>query len=266
MLPRLLEADALIEHLDHPNLVIVDLSSPEHFAQGHIPGSVNLNFREIIIGSLPAPGKIPSEAHLIETIKELGISNDSWVVALDDEGGGWAGRFLWTLDLFGFSRFSYLNGGLVAWRNEGYTCSTKGSDPALGTFTGSIDNSKLIEADDLIATFASPEPWQILDARSPAEYYGEKQLAQRSGHMPGAINIEWTSLMDHAHNLRIRSDAREYLTSCGIDPKRPIVTHCQSHHRSGFTWLVGQILELDIRAYHGSWSEWGNREDTQVEI
>jgi thiosulfate/3-mercaptopyruvate sulfurtransferase len=66
--------------------------------------------------------------------------------------------------------------------------------------------------------------------------------------------------------LRIRTDAREYLQKKGVALDKPIITHCQSHHRSGLSWLVGTLLELDIRAYHGSWSEWGNREDTQVEL
>ena len=265
-LPRLIEPDALVEHLDDPRLVIVDLSSADHFAQGHVPGSINLNFRELIVGTLPAPGKIPTEAKLISVLQQLGINQDSWVVALDDEGGGWAGRLLWTLDLFGFTRTSYLNGGLVAWRNEGFACSTKGHEPEQGNFTGSIDSDKLVEATGLIASFNSASRLQVLDARSPAEFSGEKQLSQRAGHMPNAINIEWTELMDHQRNLRIRTDAMEYLQQKGVDLHQPIVTHCQSHHRSGFTWLVGTLLELDIRAYHGSWSEWGNREDTQVEL
>ncbi|WP_298633136.1 rhodanese-like domain-containing protein [uncultured Umboniibacter sp.] len=265
-LPRLIEPEALVEHLDNPRLLVIDLSAAEHFAQGHVPGSINLNFRELIVGTLPAPGKIPPEAKLISLLQQLGITQDSWVVALDDEGGGWAGRLMWTLDLFGFTRTSYLNGGLVAWRNEGFTCSTKGHESVPSSFQGSINPNKLVEAKELISSFNSDNPIQILDARSPAEFSGEKQLSLRAGHMPKAINVEWTELMDHQRNLRIRTDAQTYLQQKGITLDQPIVTHCQSHHRSGFTWLVGTLLELDIRAYHGSWSEWGNREDTQVEL
>ena len=65
--------------------------------------------------------------------------------------------------------------------------------------------------------------------------------------------------------LRIRQDAREYLADLGINESQKIVTHCQSHHRSGFTYLVGKTLGFDIRGYHGSWSEWGNHPDTPTE-
>jgi len=45
-----------------------------------------------------------------------------------------------------------------------------------------------------------------------------------------------------------------------------MITHCQSHHRSGFTYLVGKALGFNIRAYHGSWAEWGNHPTTPVEV
>ena len=71
--------------------------------------------------------------------------------------------------------------------------------------------------------------------------------------------------MDHQNGLRIRPDAREYLAAKGLTADKQIVTHCQSHHRSGFTYLVGKTLGLNIEAYHGSWAEWGSHPDTPVE-
>jgi thiosulfate/3-mercaptopyruvate sulfurtransferase len=51
-----------------------------------------------------------------------------------------------------------------------------------------------------------------------------------------------------------------------VDPARPVITHCQSHHRSGLSYMVGRLLGFaNIRAYHGSWGEWGNRDDLPIE-
>ena len=55
------------------------------------------------------------------------------------------------------------------------------------------------------------------------------------------------------------------LHGLGITPDKRVITHCQTHHRSGLTWLIGQSLGYDIKAYHGSWSEWGNDPDTPIE-
>ncbi|TMO73445.1 thiosulfate sulfurtransferase, partial [Pseudoalteromonas sp. S3776] len=104
------------------------------------------------------------------------------------------------------------------------------------------------------------------DARSAGEYRGEKVFSQRAGHIPGAVNLEWTLAMDHERNLRIRSDIADILEQLGITRDKNVITHCQSHHRSGFTYLVGKSLGFSIRAYDGSWSEWGNLPDTPIEV
>ncbi len=84
----------------------------------------------------------------------------------------------------------------------------------------------------------------IWDARSRDEYLGHKGNNQRLGHIPGAVNLDWTDAMDKERQLRIR-DYAELITeleALGLTPDMEIATHCQSHHRSGFTWLVGKAL------------------------
>ena len=130
-----------------------------------------------------------------------------------------------------------------------------------------IDQSPIAEIADITSQLGS-EQLGIWDARSAAEHSGEKVLAQRGGHIPGAINIDWLELMDRERNLRLidLDQLQQRLNTLGLTKEKQIITHCQSHHRSGLTYLAMKILGYpNIKAYHGSWGEWGNREDTPIE-
>ena len=72
--------------------------------------------------------------------------------------------------------------------------------------------------------------------------------------------------MDKSRALRIKelNTFKTQLAEMGLDKNKTIATHCQTHHRSGFTYLVGKILGLTMRAYAGSWAEWGSDTTTPV--
>jgi thiosulfate/3-mercaptopyruvate sulfurtransferase len=263
-LPLIIEPELLMQHLDDDNLLIVDLCSEASFARGHLPGAVHVSPRELVSGTPPAPGKLPSEQQLSRLFSRLGLHPDLHVVAYDDEGGGWAGRFLWTLEVIGHQRYSYLDGGIWAWRSASGPLTTEVRHPAPTSVSVSINHEPILEKEDILGHLSDPG-FAVWDARGPDEYRGEKITAQKNGHIPGAIHCEWTELMDRNAGLRIRKDAADYLQDKGLTFDKTIVTHCQSHHRSGFTWLVGKALGYDIKAYPGSWSEWGNAPDTPVE-
>ncbi|SFH21576.1 sulfurtransferase [Modicisalibacter xianhensis] len=269
LLPLIVEPEQLAEYIDDAQLLIIDVPlKAESYAAGHVPGAVFLDHRRLLHGTGEVPNDVPDEAALSALFSSLGLTRDTHVVAYDDEGGGWAGRLLWTLELIGHTRYSYLNGGIHAWRADGLPLSTEEHVAQPSDYQAEYLHSQaLIEREELLERLGE-KTLAVWDARAPEEFRGEKGKNKHLGHIPGAVNMEWTDAMDRDRQLRIR-DYAELITeleALGLTPDMEVITHCQSHHRSGFTWLVGKALGFDrMRAYAGSWQEWGNRDDTPVE-
>jgi len=268
-LSKLIEPDALALVLDNDDLVIIDLCHPALYQQHHVPGAVHLAGQKIMSEQTPAAGKCPAFDDLKILLTSLGITRKKRIVIYDDEGGGWAGRFAWILDLMGVDNWCYLNGGIIPWIKEGFPTESGNNPPkSIDSDIGSdfSNLSRKISADQII-TKLGEKNFAIWDARSPAEYTGEMVRANRGGHIPGAINLEWTNLMDQHNHLRIRSNAQDILDRVGLTIDKTIATHCQLHHRSGFTYMVARILGYkNIAGYDGSWAEWGNMEDTPIKL
>jgi thiosulfate/3-mercaptopyruvate sulfurtransferase len=269
LLPLIAEPEQLAEHLDDPQLLIIDVPlKAESYAEGHVPGAVLLDFRRLMRGEGEVPNEVPSPEALSQLFSSLGLTRDTHVVAYDDEGGGWAGRLLWTLELIGHTRYSYLNGGIHAWRQAGQPVSQEPAEPRPSEYEAEILHPEVAIDRAELQERLGEKGFAVWDARSPAEYRGEKGENRQLGHIPGAVNMEWTEAMDRERALRIRDYAElvTELEALGLTPGMEVVTHCQSHHRSGFTWLVGKALGFEnIRGYAGSWKEWGNRGDTPKE-
>ncbi len=270
MLPLLLEPEALEAFVQAPqgvDYIIVDVGQRERYESEHIPGAVLVTPAQTQAGK-PIPGLAPDSEALTNLVQSIGLKPDTHVIVYDDEGGGWAGRFIWLLDEIGHRHYSYLNGGLIAWKLSGLPDESGAQSVSPSDMTVSASGSVSMTADQLQAQLDEKD-LVVWDARSPEEYRGEKMHAARGGHIPGACNYEWTQAMDMHHGRRLKplEQLRQELKAVGIDADKRIVAHCQSHHRSGLSYLIGKLLEFrEIKAYPGSWGEWGNDPKRPIEI
>ncbi|MBL4679969.1 MAG: sulfurtransferase [Pseudomonadales bacterium] len=262
MPPFIIEADELHQFMQNGQVLLVDLSKRECYLQHHLASAIHVAPSELVIGTSPAVGKLPLIQQLEALFSRMAYTKNIHIVAYDDEGGGWAGRFLWTLDVIGHTQMSYLNGGIHAWLEANLPTTDKVDDVTPCAVSLSIDNKFIASQDDVLASLNDSDT-VIWDARSPEEHIGTKAFSARPGRIPNSINLEWTSAMDS--QLRIREDIADILKELGITKDKKIITHCQSHHRSGFTYMIGKSLGYDIRAYDGSWAEWGNDPNTPIE-
>ncbi|MEJ2620796.1 MAG: sulfurtransferase [Candidatus Thiodiazotropha sp.] len=265
-LPLLVQPDALQRPLKEQasSLLLVDLCKASTYRELHIPGAVHLDYASLTASDHPVHGLLPEVDHLQQLFAEHGIDNNTHVVAYDDEGGGSASRLLWTLHAMGHQSYSLLDGGLHAWANEGHPCSREIGKIPSASFCATPDESIVASKEYILSRLDSPQ-LALWDARSSNEYQGLTRFSQFSGHIPGAVNLDWLEVMDRQHNLRLKPkpELKNRLRELGITQDKEVITYCQTHHRSSLTWLVLRYLDFEAcRGYPGSWSEWGNLEET----
>lgn len=271
---RLIEPEQLADskwraaNLDEQPWKIIELSPLEIFNQAHIANSVHLDYRRTQPGMMPEPGGMLDKSVFSDLLSELGVTPETTLILSDYEGGGWAGRFAWMLDVAGHQSYAYLNGGLRAWLGAGFAVETEQPEVTPSHYPiQQYQNSYSIDKNALLEKLGQPD-FAIWDARSYAEFTGEKAFSAFGGHIPGAVHYEWTQLMDESQHLRLKplEELKTHLNQLGLSADKTIATHCQTHHRSGLTYLVGKLLGFNMLAYAGSWAQWGNDPDTPKEL
>jgi len=266
-LPLITEAVQLKEQLDNSNIVIIDLSQPATYLEHHIPGAIFLDYSWIIKSQNPVMGLLPDLEQLNRVLSAFGITENTHIVAYDDEGGGRACRLLWTLDTLGHQNYSLLNGGLQTWAHSQYPLSQDIVWPTPAIFTGTMNMAPVADKQYILDSLNDTDTL-ILDCRSPMEYSATKVFAARGGHIPNAVNMNWMDLIDTENHLCLKpvDEMEKILLNKAVTKDKTIVTHCQTHHRSSHTYIVLKSLGYEnIKGYPGSWSEWGNDPNTPIE-
>jgi len=255
----------LTGHLKDANLVILAVGERKDYDAGHIPGSQFLDYKEI--GEKGATGltlELPPMARLAEVFGRYGVSNDSRVVVyrLND----WltpAARALMTLDAMGLGRnASMLDGNMANWKEEGYALSTEVPSVKAGKID-SCPQDDVIATMDFVRENLHKTGVRILDARSPEAYNGDPKTARngyRAGHIEGAGNVHYDSLMTEKGKLLPVADLQAKFTAAGVKPGDRVVTYCFIGQQASALYWFSRYLGYDTRLYDGSMDEWSKHE------
>ena len=124
----IVETDWLAEHLDAPDIIVVDASlhlpntgrnaRAEYLAE-HIPGALFFDIDDIADEESPLPHMLPSTIKFASRVKKMGIGDGVRVIAYDSVGLYSAARAWWMFRTMGHNDVAVLNGGLRKWKAEG---------------------------------------------------------------------------------------------------------------------------------------------------
>jgi thiosulfate/3-mercaptopyruvate sulfurtransferase len=258
-------------HAGDEEILIVDVRSDDHFDGRVIPGAIRLPWSRFRYNDTAA-----NEGSLFvgvvraqEILGEHGVGRTDRIVLYDSvarDGGTTAAYLFWVFDVLGHEDKRILEGGIDAWEAAGYDLDARPQtlEPILYQAPmAAIRSQELIDGDDVYRQLGDPY-YQIIDVRSPAEYNGEKGTRDlqgnplKLGHIPTAVNIDYTQNWGDTETKRIKSYADLQTLYRGLDPEKGVIVYCNSGRRSSFSYYVLRLMGIDnVATYEPSWKQWG---------
>jgi thiosulfate/3-mercaptopyruvate sulfurtransferase len=240
---------------------LLDVRPADKYMAGHIPGAVHADtapWSKAVLAN-------KADAAFWKTeLAKLGVTPKQPVVVYADDVRD-AARAWWMLKYAGVPDARVLNGGWKAHTASKLEESKLVSLGAAPPHDWKPDPARLADKKHVLAVLKDGAA--CVDARTADEFTGEKALAKKGGHIPGATHLEWVELLDPKTDKFLPPpDLLKLVKDRKIDLDKPQVTYCQGGGRAA---VVAFGLELagakNVRNYYPSWGEWGNADDTPVE-
>ena len=260
--PLLVDAAWLAQHINDRNLVVLHVDDEAEYKAGHIPGARFVTMQQVSRG--PGPDNplvlelLPPE-ELRTRLQALGIADDSRIVLYFGRNGSFpsATRVALTLDYIGLGdQTSLLNGGVAAWTRSGQALTAAVPAVTPGKMSARPTKAVVVDA-EFVKSVASKPRHTLVDGRAAMFYTGISDTYGKSGHIPGAVNVPFTQIIDSELMLD-KARIEGLFRAAGVKPGDTVVAYCHIGQQGTAVVFGARLLGHPVVLYDGSMQDWGS--------
>jgi len=255
------------DHKQDPKMVVLQVSYLQYdYDREHIPGARYLWTGWLAPDSPNGAYNMPDAKAATDVLQRLGVSNDSYIVVchMRNEVSPAARMFLALENLGLKGKVTFINGGLEAWKKEGYPVTKEAPVVKRGNIT--VKPGDLIVDRNYVLKTMGSDKGVILDARAKQYYDGEPVGNPRNGHIKDALNIYYAGMLDpDTYVFKPIDSLTNRFAPVVPDKSKEIVTYCFIGQTASVIYMTGRILGYNVKLYDGSMQEWSRIEELPME-
>ncbi|AVL99656.1 sulfurtransferase [Gordonia iterans] len=269
----LVSAEWAEQNLDTDKVVFVEVDEDTSiYDLNHIPGAVRLDWRKDLQD--PVRRDFLDQEGFAKLLSERGIANDDTVVLYGGNNNWFAAYAYWYFKIYGHENVKLLDGGRKKWELDGRPLTGDTVVREATTYVAEpADLSIRAFRDEVVQSIGIKN---LVDVRSPDEFAGRisapahlpQEQAQQRGHVPGAINIPWSTTANEDGTFKSDDELTALYAEQGFDDSKETIAYCRIGERSSHTWFVLRELlgKQNVKNYDGSWVEYGSLVGVPIEI
>ncbi len=174
-------------------------SGLENFETNHIPSASFADLNEDLVDTTSRfRYAVPTPEHFGAAMERLGVADDTRVVLYDNNNSMWAARVWFMLRWIGFDNAALLDGGLKAWKAEDRPLDSGPAAPvakSVGSLSLNPRPTMIADKAEMMAAIDDGATC-LIDALPEPVFRGDVTPYARPGHIPGAVNIAASSMVD----------------------------------------------------------------------